>query len=101
MNDPIAMPVYSALLGYLIGVLGPLVSSRRSAILAFGVAGLVLAAISFVAFGRMSYVLHVGMGGEPSLLLILIGTVVGLVLLLPIWLVLSFRLRATRSGVRR
>jgi len=97
MNDPIAMPIYSALVGYAIGIVGSLASSQRAGVIACGVIGVVLVALSTLAFSYMAYQLHVGMSGDPSDFPFVVFLLVGAVLLAPVSVIPYLKLKRIRD----
>ncbi|MBI2477736.1 MAG: hypothetical protein HYV60_03535 [Planctomycetia bacterium] len=94
VDDPIAMPIYSGLLGYAIGISGSLASLQRQGLVTCAVFGVLLVAGSVLAFSYMAYQLHVGMSGEPSDFPFLLFFCVGTVLVVPVALVPYQKLKA-------
>ncbi len=83
MDDPTAMPIYAALIGYAVGVAGSVMSPQRQGVIACCVIGTVVVAGSVIVFGYMMYQMHVAMSGDPSTFPFLTFLLVGVVLLVP------------------
>ena len=97
MDDPIAIPIYVAIAIYLVCIPGGLMSTRRRTVIAFGVVGSLLTALSVAGFSYMFHAIEVGMGGNPAEFWYVVPTILCILMVLPFILTTAVRLVSIRK----
>lgn len=97
MNDPIAIPIYVAIASYLVCIPGGLMSTRRRTVIAFGVVGSLLTALSVAGFSYMFHAIEVGMGGSSTAYWYVVPTILCVLMVVPFVLTTAFRLICIRK----
>lgn len=97
MTDPIAIPFYIAIGSYLVCIPGGLISTNRGTIIAFGVIGALLTALSVTAFSYLFNLIEVSMGGTSDEYWYVVPTIVCVLMVIPFVLTTVIRLIRIRN----